>query len=473
MNIQYKVRTAFIIYTAWTLAGCSKQLDLRPTDSIDPEKAFKTITDVNQGVLGAYDPLSYNNIYYNSLVTDEVMLPSENFTGSGFATYRWQYDGSNTFESWDENYLAIDRANRVLAIIDEIPAKPGEEELRTQYKGELLALRAYCHFELIRFFASGYEPNSLGVPYMEKSEIGMPPRLSFAETMAKVDADLVAAKELIPASFDDKTRITRTAIAAMQARAALYEKSWDNAITYATEAINAEPLASETAFKDIWSDKTNDEVIWKLKMVSGDEHVGSTYNDEGFLTDPSATRLLYAASYELVHAFDQENDIRFSSYIHIDPEREAADKTPNIVTKWVGGDPDLSNIADIKLFRTGELYLIRAEAEAQKDDLGNAVADLNALRAARITDYTDQSFGDKQEIIDAITIERFKELAFEGHRMFDLRRYNLPVTREPDDAVNALGNVLLTPEDPEYEFPIPDAELRANKNIEQNPKYTH
>jgi hypothetical protein len=471
MNTRYITRIIFTVCTVCMLNSCNKQLDLQPTDSIDPEKAFKTLSDINQGVLGAYDPLSYNNIYYNSLVSDEIMLPSENFTGSGFSTYRWQFDGSNTFESWNENYLAIDRANRVLAIIDDIPLKSGEEELKEQYKGELIALRAYCHFELIRFFASGYEPTSLGVPYMEKSEVSMPPRLSFAETMAKVDADLVTAKGLIPASFSDKSRITKAAIAAIQARAALYEKSWDNAITYATEAINAAPLASQSDFSQIWTDQGDEEVLWKLKMVSGDEHVGSTYNDEGYLTDPSATRLLYAASYELVNTFDQVNDVRFSSYIHIDPIRETAGKTPNIVIKWVGGDPDLSNIADIKLFRTGELYLIRAEAYAEKEKLAEGSADLNALRTARITGYADQAFGNKDALIDAITAERFKELAFEGHRMFDLRRHNLPVTREPNDAINALGKVLLTSDQAQYEFPIPDAELRANKNMVQNPKY--
>ncbi len=131
--------------------------------------------DLNEGLLGAYNKLNqYSSIFYTSRITDEVMLPSENNTGSGVATHRWQYDGSFEHDAWGDNYAAIDRANRVLAAIDGIVPKAGEEELKHQYKGELLALRAYCHFELIRNFASGYVADSLGVPYMEESEISTP-----------------------------------------------------------------------------------------------------------------------------------------------------------------------------------------------------------------------------------------------------------------------------------------------------------
>jgi hypothetical protein len=455
-----------------SFAACSKQIDLNPTDNIDPTKAFRTVDDLNQGLLGAYANLSYySSIYYTSLVTDECMLPAENNLGSGVATSRWQYDGSFTHDAWPDNYVAIDRANRVLAAMDAVKTKPGEEILKNQYKGELLALRAYCHFELIRNFAEKYEPTAMGVPYMEKSEIATPARLSFSETMARINADLTEAKGLIPDDFDDNTRITRLAVSAIQARVALYEKNWDNAITYATEAINALPLASRTNFPKIWKDKSEDEVFWKLKRVTGDEALGDRYTQAGYLDDPAGSKILYAASYKLTNLFDQANDIRFASYIAIDAGRLAAGKTPNVVIKYISDDPDNSNLVDIKLFRTGEMYLIRSEAYAEKDNQAAAAADLNALRKARISGYVDATFADKQSLIDALMIERFKELAFEGHRHFDLRRRNLPISRTPEDAVQALGAILLKPTDAQYVFPIPNSELRANPNMKQNDGY--
>lgn len=462
-----------LLTTLLCFAACNKQIDLTPTDSIDPSKAFRTVDDLNQGLIGAYANLSfYSSIYYTSIVTDECMLPSENSSGSGVATHRWQYDGSKAFDGWAGNYVSIDRANRVLAAMDNVKAKPGEEGLKDRYKGELLALRAYCHFELIRNFAEKYETGAMGVPYMEVSSVdGSPARLSFGETMTKINADLTAAKALIPADFNDNTRITRIAVSAMQARAALYEKNWDNAIAYSTEAINALPLASRTNFPKVWRDASEDEVFWRLKRVTGDEALGDVYTQAGYLDDPAGSKINYAASFKLTNLFDQANDIRFSSYINIDAGRKAAGKVPNVVVKYMSNDPSNRNLVDIKLYRTGEMYLIRSEAYAQKNDLVSAAADLNTLRGARISGYVNGSFPDKQTLLDALVTERFKELAFEGHRHFDLRRNNLPIQRNPEDAVNALGAVLLKPTDAQYVFPIPNTELRANKNMKQNDGY--
>ena len=115
------------------------------------------------------------------------------------------------------------------------------------------------------------------------------------------------------------------------------------------------------------------------------------------------------------------------------------------------------------------MYLIRAEARAEST--GDAAGDLNALRAARINGYTNLTFADKTALIDAIYTERYKELAFEGHRFYDLKRRNLPVQRLAADAANASGAVTLLPTQAQYSFPIPAQEVLINKNTVQNPKY--
>lgn len=447
-----------------SLFSCNGELDLSPSDTIDASKAFRTVADLNGGLLGAYAALTFNTIYNVSLVSDECMLPSENSTGGGVASYRWQIDPSNTTitASWSELYVAIDRANKVLAVVDKVTAKPDEGPLKERYRGELLALRAYCHFELLRSYAATYEPGALGVPFMDSSVISKPSRKSFGEVMDKIAADLQTAGNLIPASFEDPIRITKGAVAAIQARVALYGRKWDDAVTYATTAINARPLASKAEFPGIWKDTKDAEVLWKLKKETGNEDfIGKRYYNNEIV--------LYAPSFELMNLFDKTNDIRFAAYVKFDPNRGAG-KSAYLVNKYLGTDNAL-NLADIKLFRTGEMYLIRAEALAEKNDLPGAARDLNALRAARINGYMPQQFADKDALITAIYTERFKELAFEGHRTFDLRRRGLPVTREPADAINALGAVRLEAGKKGYVFPIPDAETKANKNIQQNPGY--
>ena len=446
-------------------ASCTKELDLKPSDTIDDSKAFQTVSDLNGGLIGAYASLDATTITNVSLTSDECTLPSENSTGRGVSTYRWQYDGSNgtITAGWESNYISVDRVNRVLAYVDKVKSKSSEEVLKRQYKGELLALRAYCHFELLRNFASKYDASAMGVPYMEISEVSNLGRLTFAETISKIKSDLLAAKGLIPSDFDDNTRITLNAVAAIQSRVALYEKNWDDAIKYSSEVISAAPLSNIGDFGDIWKDETNDEVIWKLKRVAGDSRLGDFYYDIKNI-------VVYAPAFELINAYDKTNDVRYSAYVKFDDARGTG-KSKYSVNKYLAGSSGLPNLTDVKLYRTGEMYLIRAEAYAEKNSLQLSAQDLNSLREARIKNYADVSFADKSSLLAAVVLERYKELAFEGHRFFDLRRNNLPITREPADAINALGAINLTSANKEYTYPIPNAEIKANPNVKQNPLY--
>jgi len=467
MTVQYlKKRITYLVLSLPLLmAACNKSLDLNPSDNIDASKAYRKVSDLNEGLIGAYGSLGYSSIHNVSLESDECTLPNDNTTGRNVSTYRWQLDPSNTTITtpWQDNYITIDRVNRVLAAVDVVASKPSETALKAQYKGELLALRAYAHMELLRNFAEKYEPAAMGVPYMEESKISSPARDQVSVVIGKINADLDAARKLLPDDFTDKTRVTKPAVIAMQARVALYEKNWPQAAVFAKEAIDAMPLASPAAFADIWTDAGDAEVFWKLKKTAAEEIlVGDVYYDTRKI-------LLYAPSYELVSQFDKVKDIRFAAYI-LKVNNPNPGNSPWRVNKYLSKDGYI-NLADIKLFRTGEMYLILAEALAENNNLPGAADALNDLREARISGYVRQNFGGKQALIDAIYAERFKELAFEGHRFFDLRRRGLSVTREPADAINAIGAVLLKPTDRQYVFPIPDAEIRANKNMKQNPNY--
>src|SRR5690606_2610629 len=217
MSIRKSLR--YILPVTFACIACNKQIDLRPSDTIDPAGAYKNVDDINQGPLGAYSSLSYySSIRYTSLITDENMLPSENSTGSGFATHRWQYDGSFLHDAWKDNYIAIDRLNRALSASKTISVQPSQQEALEQYTGELLALRAYCHFELLGNFGAKYEAGALGVPYMDSSVISKPARFRYEATMVRINSDLPAAYNLSPAPVGYRTCSTRAAVSALQAR---------------------------------------------------------------------------------------------------------------------------------------------------------------------------------------------------------------------------------------------------------------
>ncbi|MEO6681357.1 MAG: RagB/SusD family nutrient uptake outer membrane protein [Ginsengibacter sp.] len=454
------------------LMSCNK-LKLTPTDSIDPSKAFRNLDDLNMGVLGAYAPLDYDLILAAAIVSDEVMLPTEN-TVSNTASHRWLYNSSygSVTSSWNAYYRIIDRANRVIAAVPNIPVNPSLQSKLNQYHGEMLALRAYSHFELLRAYAESYDPNAKGVPYMKKSEIIYPSRPSVKSNFEDINTDLIEAKKLIPDDFNNNTRITKTAVSAIQARVALYEKNWTNAITFASEVISKEPLAIKNDFSKIWTDKSESEVIWNLARVRGDSEIGSAFFRQ------VGEIVLYAPAFKLLNLVDKNNDIRFTSYITYNQARQdnsGGKKSAYLIKKYNGGDPQYPGLTDIKLFRTGEMYLIRAEAQIEKDASNSGISaaskDLNDLRRERIYGYSDQIFSDKQALLTAIYNERFIELSFEGHRFFDLKRRNLPVERISQDAVNTSGAVKLEPTAAQYSFPLPAEEISVNKNISQNPNY--
>lgn len=471
MNI--KKIFVFIAITGIGLQSCSK-LDLPPTDYIDPTKAFRDLDDVNMGVLGAYAPLS-TFIEENAIVSDEVMLPTEN-TVSNTAAHRWLYDSTygSVTSAFYNFYVVIRRINEVLVALPDLEVVASSQSRMDQYQGELLALRAYCHFELLRGYASSYEPDGMGVPYMKRHEVSYPARPTVQSNFDDINDDLIVAKDLIPSGFSQNTRITRTAVSAIQARVALYQKRWGDAITYASEVIAQEPLAPKNDFARIWTEQSQAEVVWQLARVIGDSRIGASFFRE------TGEIVLYAPSFKLIDLFgtiaQRTDDVRFEPYIKYDPARVAGGtKSAYLVNKYVGNTPGNPGLASIKLFRTGEMYLIRAEAALENDNsnagITAATNDLNALRDARVHGYLSQAFTDKQSLITAIYNERFKELAFEGHRFFDLKRRNLPVERLAADAINATGAVKLEPTTAQYRFPIPADEMIVNKNMDQNPYY--
>jgi hypothetical protein len=240
-------------------------------------------------------------------------------------------------------------------------------------------------------------------------------------------------------------------------------------------------LATTNAdFLGIWTDANNKEQAFKLKRTNA-SRVGSWYR--GLFTKNATTgdtvapaSISWIPSDKQYAAFDSANDVRYRAYLKYEPLlKKVAGKPFKIVHKYAGTGytSNNENVADIKLMRTAEMYLIRAEARAESGTFtgaNSAESDINALRMARITGYTDQTFASKDAAITAIVEERFKELAFEGHRFWDLKRRELAIDRWASDAPTPAG-LTLPANNFRFILPIPQAEILANTLMEQNPGY--
>ncbi len=488
----YKILLSAIFFT--TLFSCKKIIEIEETDFIGGDVAYKTVGGNEQGVIGAYGLLSIEmDILLNATLSDE--LKKAEFYNAA-TTHEWQYSSTDitirdNFTAFNLHYRIIDRVNRVLQALPSADSlKAGDNSLRNRLKGEALFIRAFSHFELYRFYSGATDPNALAMAYIEVPGLAPAARITVEPFFQKLNADLAEAKNLVPSALPTTealaVRANKIAVSGLQARVALYQKDWANAVIYSTEYIDAIPLATRTQFPGIWTDASVAEVAFKLKRTatsSGTLSIGSTSrlgslfrgtSSKNAAGDTLVGTVTWAPSDKIWDSYDQTNDIRFSSYLKDEPLLTKANRSSRIISKYGGTGYTTSNenVADAKVFRTGEMYLIRAESRAEVGDLSGAEQDLNALRAARIAGYTPALFGSKDALITAVIQERFKELAFEGHRFWDLRRRGLPVERLASDAPNA--NAMILPAGNfRFLLPIPNAEIQANPLIQQNPGYTN
>ena len=298
-------------------------------------------------------------------------------------------------------------------------------------------------------------------------------RITVAPYFVRLKADLAEAKNLLPTTNTDIYRASRFAATGLQARIALYLKEWADARTFTTEYITALPLATPSQFAQIWTDASSAEVAFKLSRTSSiGTRIGSLWRGTSASSANIGT-VTWRPSDKLWNTYDQTNDIRFAAYFRNELLLAPARGT-RLIGKYAGGPygTPTENVADAKVYRTGEMYLISAEAKAETGDLAGAALDLNTLRGARISGYVTESFSSKDALITAIYLERFKELPYEGHRFWDLKRRNLPVERIAADAPPG-GPVTLSGGNFRFLLPIPNSEIQANPKMVQNPGYTN
>jgi len=482
----YKI--LFLAFSSVSFFSCKKVIEVKETDFIGGDVALKTVANNEAEIIGAYVPLSPEmDILFNAVMSDEIKK-AEFYNAA--TVHEWQFSTQDItirdqFTAINLFYKTIDRANRAIKALPTADStRAGDNTLRLRLKGEGLFLRAFAHFEVLRFYSGNYDANALAMPYMTESTLVPQQRLAMQVFFEKLKADLAEAKTLLPANLTDIYRANAYAVSGLQARVALYMKDWANAITFSTEYINALPLATRTNFPGIWTDANSSELAFKLKRTTSSSgpiavtstggltttRMGSLFR--GTSTATAVGTVTWAPSDKLWNSYDKINDIRFSSYFKDEPLLSAAGRPSHLIAKYAGGAYGASNenVADAKIFRTGEMYLIRAEAKARSNDLTGAASDINALRAARITGYANVSFASLNEAITAVADERFKELAFEGHRLWDLRRYDMPVTRLASDAPTTSA-VSLSAGNFRFLLPIPFSEIQANPTIQQNPGY--
>ncbi|MCU0352390.1 MAG: RagB/SusD family nutrient uptake outer membrane protein [Cytophagales bacterium] len=474
MKLSKSFITTVLSVILLALSSCERVLEVEPEFNKDGSQIFTNLKDYEFALTGAYAAFRQVGYFGNGGQTSGTWgtLPdmmSDNIvqTGEDLANFQnqtnWEYtaDEADIDLAWSSAYYVIGQANLVLRNIDRFTTEDAKKVNRL--KGQALAIRGMVHFDLLRFWGESYERNSTakGIPYKTSVDAeDLPSRLSVKETWDAIFKDMQEAETLLGDvdaainSNTNKTKLDRNAVRALLARMHLYAKNYAEAETFATQVITAVPLASKTAFPEIWKDGSVAEVLWAVSFNPGEGTPSANIHAA------STNRNRYRPSAPLEALYDKTNDIRYPAYIGT---RVLSGNTRKIVNKHLGKGTALDNIVNWKALRTGEMYLIRAEARAlQTGKESDALADLNALRAARIKEYTDVTLAG-QALLDAIADERRRELFVEGHRWFDVKRTTKTIVRTDvalQSTVDSIGSTAR-----EWNWPIPTSELDANANL--------
>jgi hypothetical protein len=247
----------------------------------------------------------------------------------------------------------------------------------------------------------------------------------------------------------------------------LYKGDWANAVTAATDAIAKSSVELyDGDYTNIFAQGT--ESIWQLHFTVTENlkstSLHSTYGTydngvrdaEGFGdgTGPGDAQL--SISDDFIGLIDQDNDKRFKAIRKVHYYGQDLWWTTKF-NSWGG----VFGLDDVPIIRISEVYLNRAEAYAHQPNYTLARADINLLRNTRGIGETDAV---NSELLNEILLQRRIELAFEGHRFFDMKRLGMPISRP-----NGLAEVPYT--DYRVVAPIGTTEMDVNKKLVNNPGY--
>ncbi len=499
-NIKYIFIAVAILFTS---ISCTEDfLEVTPKGTDLEETYYKNADEAYSALIAAYDIMSFNSSSWDNMISFMNAGSDDNYGASvpGDAISLFSFNKLTPANMpqgfWSNHYQGIFRANTLL---EKLPNVPMDENLKLRFAAECKAMRAYYHFNLVRMFGN--------IPLMTRTITAIDaqtyPQSKPEDVYAQIEQDLLDAMADLPESVNIATeggRWTKGAAQAMLGKVYLYNNKKAEAAVQLAE-VNGIPGGTSkygykllSNFKDLWvhTNKFNSESI--LEDVHTDTG-RADWGGLGFGTEGNVLNIMVGirdytrtAGYTAPDYFPgwgvntvtqnlydvMKGDPRFDATI-IDVKaliadgqvvgyssvNEASTNTGYFMAKFVplksdastlGGDQTLNFYQDTYIIRLADTYLL--EAEALGGTGARAQALLDAVRARVGLASTPVS-------LDAIALERRKELACEGHRWFDLVRTGKAATALASRGFVSGKNELL---------PIPVKELE-NTILVQNPGY--
>lgn len=487
---KYIVLISVFLITITTILSCSDEfVDREAQYSIDSENYFNSEQDYQDALVGAYDLLhsSFMNVLVGEIASDNTVSGGES---ANDVVGIQQIDemnhspvNSNLKNIWDWMFAGVQRCNYILEFKDKT-----DFPNRNQVIAETRFLRAYYHFELVKWFG--------GIPLNgdKRFKVGDEktiPRASVAQVYAIIESDLLFAIDNLNATPSQTGRATKSAAQALLGKAYLYQNKFAQAATFLDQVIltgNHSLVANyNTIFEN--NNENNLESVFEvqytdaqgasfdcLQCSEGNVAVGfngiRNYNGPNF--DPGFSfNLPTQAAYDAYEIGDNRRDVAILNIVTWAAANNATYGTGYKHTGFFNrkylprkgdaniGDQNLTNPNNYRAIRYADVLLMAAEAfnRSGNDTKGRDYLNLVRRRAFGDTNHDISASG--AALTDFILAERKLELIGEGHRFFDLVRTNKAAT-SITGFISGKHEV----------FPIPLEEIQfSNGNWTQNPNY--
>ncbi len=457
MKYKNKMMMLLVLLLASINYSCKKYLDIpAPKDKATPDEIFENDASATSAITGVYSRMqsisggysgSQNSISIAAgLSADE--FKSHNVTLNVFLEN--EIPTSNLIINnyiWSESYRYIYTAN---AILDGLQSSSTiSSDTKKQLLGEAKFIRAFCYFYLVNLF--GEVPLNL-TSDLQSSRFNS--KSSVENIYAQIISDLIDAENNLSPNYISTERIrpNRWAATALLSRVYLYTGQWDLALQKATAVISQNATYSLNTNLDQVFLKNSAETIWQLMPPAG----RNTW--EGTTLILTAPPIYVSLSEKILPLFDS-GDERKTKWL-----KQFTNATGTYYYPYKYKTQSTTNgvISEYSMvIRLAEMFLIRAEANAQLNNTTMALDDINLIRKrAGLT--TPLAGLDPTQCLTEVAKQRQLELFSEwGHRWLDLKRTG--------KASTVLAPIkIATWKDTDVLYPIPDAEINANYNIKQN-----
>lgn len=440
--------------------SCKKLIEIpsSPKNQLTTDRVFSDSANIISAIAGLYSNFGISSSYspgmfsgaitvYTGLTGDEMMPGSDIYTAPAFYSNNILPDNTNVRSLWSAAYKSIFDANICMEGISGSNAI--SEGLKCKLIAELKVVRAFCYFNMVNLW--GGVPIVTSTDYKATQSI---PRASVDSVYNFISADLQGAIADLAPEYPSagRARPNRYVAQSLLSKVYLYTGQYQQSIDEATDVIDSK-VYGLPALSNVFL-KGSTEAIWQLP-ANGTSR--ATLEASAFIPYSTATTPSYVLAPQLLNAFEA-GDQRKSTWTRFNDL--AGGTTVYYPYKYRNLQSTETPVEDYMFLRLADVYLIRAEALANRENIIDALKDLNAVRGR--AGLKDTSIASKNDLLKAIWHERQVELFCEwGNRWFDLKR-----TKTIDEV---LSTAKTTWKSWAALFPIPTAERQANPALTPNP----